>query len=239
MRRSIVLTICCVKLAAIRRPSRRNRRWSPSSTAIWRSTSRWPPDGTLRRPYLQSFAELHGWRLVDECRPDQLQEWLTKHPEWKSDWTKRDAVMAVQTVFNWAKPKLVRENPFAGFHHRAGSPRRDLTPDEFQAILRATAPAGRRWKKPTPGARFRQILIFLHFTGCRPGEAPPLRGGTSISSGVFWCWGAQDDHDAAATDAQDRAAASRGGEALEGAQATQRKHVFSVNRRRKPWERIR
>ena len=130
----------------------------------------------LRRPYLQSFAEHHGWRLIAECRPDHLQEWLGKHPGWKSDWTKRDAVMAVQSVFNWAKPKLIRENPFAGFRHRAGSSRRDLTMEEFQSILRATGTsAGRHWKKPTPAARFRQILIFLHFTGCRPKEASQLR----------------------------------------------------------------
>jgi len=130
----------------------------------------------LRLPYLQSFAELHGWRLVSDCRADHLQEWLTKHPGWQSDWAKRDAVLAVMTVFNWAKPKLIRENPFAGFHQRAGTSRRDLTPEEFQAILRATGTsAGRHWKKPTPAARFRQILVFLFFTGCRPKEASQLR----------------------------------------------------------------
>lgn len=48
-----------------------------------------------------------------------------------------------------------------------------MTVVEFQAILRATK-NGRRRKKPTPGARFRQVLVFLWYTGCRPGEAARL-----------------------------------------------------------------
>ena len=46
----------------------------------------------LRKMYLQSFAELHGWREVKSCRPYHLQEWLLKNEQWVSDWTKRDAV---------------------------------------------------------------------------------------------------------------------------------------------------
>ena len=30
-------------------------------------------------------------------------------------------------------------------------------------------------KRPTPGARFRQLLVFLWYTGCRPGEAAKLK----------------------------------------------------------------
>lgn len=132
-----------------------------------------PQTQQLRTMYLQSFCELHGWRLVTGGRPDHLQEWLNKNPQWASDWTKRDAVAAVQTVFNWAKPKLIRENPFEGFRHRAGLARRDITEEEFRAILRTTASRHRR--KPTPGARFRQVLVFLWRTGARPAEAAQLR----------------------------------------------------------------
>ncbi|MBC8351497.1 MAG: tyrosine-type recombinase/integrase [Planctomycetes bacterium] len=127
-----------------------------------------------RKPYLQSFAEMHGWREVRECRTDNLEEWLNCHPEWESDWTKRDAVMAVHTAFNWAvNARRIAANPFKGFSQKAGSARRDITPDEFQALLRGTASRHRR--KPTPGARFRQVLFFLSFTGCRPSEARHLQ----------------------------------------------------------------
>jgi integrase len=126
--------------------------------------------------YLQSFAETHGWREVRECSASHVEQWLYGHEEWASDWTKNLAVRQVQTAFNWAhgKAKLIAANPFKGFTHRPGAPRRDMTADEFQAILRATK-NGRRRKKPTPGARFRQLLIFLWYTGCRPGEAAKLK----------------------------------------------------------------
>lgn len=126
----------------------------------------------FRIMYLQSFSELHGWRKVKDCRPDHLQEWVNANPRWVSDWTKRDAVAAVQTVFNWAKPKLIPENPFDGYRHRAGLARRDITEEEFRAILRTTG--GPRRRKPTPGARFRQVLLFLWRTGARPAEAAQL-----------------------------------------------------------------
>ena len=131
-----------------------------------------PETQKLRKAYLQSFVELHGWRRVADCRRDHMEEWVHKHPEWKSDWTKRDAVMAVQAVFNWAKPKLIKENPFDGYKQGRGLHRRDMTLAEFQAILRTT---GGHWLcRPTPGARFRQILMFLWRTGCRPKEAAEL-----------------------------------------------------------------
>ncbi len=41
-----------------------------------------------RQPYLQSFAEAHGWRNITDSRPDHMEAWLDEHPEWQSDWTK-------------------------------------------------------------------------------------------------------------------------------------------------------
>jgi len=127
-----------------------------------------------RKNYLQNFAEAHGNRRLPEARKDHLQEWLLAHPEWKSDWTKRDAVRTVQSAFIWAADaEIIPKNPFKGMRQVAGCPRRDMTPDEFRAILRTTA--GFYKRRPTPGARFRQIFFCLWFTGMRPGEAARLR----------------------------------------------------------------
>ena len=96
--------------------------------------------GTLgiRKPFLQSFAEAHGFRLIVQCKPFHLEAWLDAHPEWKSDWTKNSALRNVQAAFNWAwKKGVIDANPFRGVSHRAGLPRRDLKPAEFQALLRA------------------------------------------------------------------------------------------------------
>jgi integrase len=130
----------------------------------------------VRIPYLQSFAELHGWRPVSECKPFHMEAWLDDHPEWASDWTKNSALRNVQVAFNWAVTnKVISSNPFRGVTHSVGNPRRDMTPKEFIAILRATR-SDVRWKaRPTPGARFRHVLYFLWLTGCRPSEAANLR----------------------------------------------------------------
>ena len=123
-------------------------------------------------PYLQSFAEAHGWRLVSEVVPQHLEDWLYCHPTWKSDWTKNFAVRVIKAAFNWAvrDAKSIKVNPFAGVTHPPGEARCDMSADQFQAILRATH--GKvAWKKITPGARFRQILMFLWRTGARPSEA--------------------------------------------------------------------
>jgi len=50
-----------------------------------------------------------------------------------------------------------------------------MTPEEFQSILRASGDNPGHRKKVTPGARFRQVLVFLWYTGCRPSEAAKLR----------------------------------------------------------------
>jgi integrase len=132
-----------------------------------------PSTMVTRAPFLQSFAEARGWKAVSECTPLDMRQWLNSHPEWKSDWTKNGALRNVQVAFNWAvENKLIPVNPFKGVTHRKGQPRRDMTPEEFRAILRATASHRRR--KLTPGARFRQVLVFLYFTGCRPSEASHL-----------------------------------------------------------------
>jgi integrase len=128
----------------------------------------------IRRPYLQSFAEAHGWRLVHECKRHHMESCLDAHPTWKSDWTKSSAFRNVQVAFNWAvRSGHLDLNPFHGVSHRQGAPRRDISAAEFQALLRGSQNSG-RWNRPTPAARFRQVLVFLWRTGCRPKEAATL-----------------------------------------------------------------
>ena len=128
-----------------------------------------------RTHYLQAFAEAHGWRKVGDCLPFHLTSWLDANPQWKSAWTVSSVVNIVQRPFNWAvQQRLIPANPFKGVSRRQGQPRRPMTDEEFQGLMRATA--GRRSRTtPTPGARFRQVLVFLRYTGCRPGELCRLR----------------------------------------------------------------
>lgn len=141
-----------------------------------------------RQLYLQLFAEAHGWRSVNDndCKPSQLEEWLLKQDSFKSDWTRAHVVKIVHAAFNWAvKDRRIAANPFRGYRYANGVRRRPLTDAEFQSLLRSSNPR-RRLKKPHPsdiqrlqrpsaGARFRQLLIFLRFTGARPIEASRLK----------------------------------------------------------------
>lgn len=129
----------------------------------------------VRLPYQQSFAEAHGWRLISKAKSLHMLSWLHAHPTWKSDWTKSSALRHVQVGFNWAvNVDLIPHNRFAKIKHTVGEPRRNLTEAEFQAILRASN-SGPRRTKPTPAARFKQVLMFLRYTGARPQEAAHLR----------------------------------------------------------------
>jgi len=137
-----------------------------------------------RAHYLQAFAEVHGWRKISTCLPFHLTSWLDANPQWASDWTIASVITKVQRPFNWAvKQGLIAANPFRGVSHQVGQPRRPLTDTEFQALMRSTAtwikrqrpkksyPSDRkRRQRPSAGARFRQLLIFLRYTGARPGE---------------------------------------------------------------------
>src|SRR5262249_34288342 len=134
-----------------------------------------------------------GWRHVNDrdCIPFHVTQWLDAHPDWKSDWTRNNAVAVVLRPFNWAaRQRLIAANPFRGVTHRPGDPRRPMTDGEFRSLLRAAArkrkfrPSGKkklypsdvkRRKRPSAGARFRELLVFLRFTGARPGEASRLR----------------------------------------------------------------
>lgn len=128
----------------------------------------------IKLPYLQDFAERHGWRAIESSKPIHLTDWVHQHTSWKSDWTIATAINVVQLAFNWAtKQRLIATNPFAGVSHAEGEPREPLSYDEFRALLRATS--SNYGTKPTAGARFRQILMFMWYTGCRPSEAFKLR----------------------------------------------------------------
>jgi integrase len=147
-----------------------------------------------RQLLLQAFAEAHGFRKVNDrdCLPFHLTSWLDAHAAWASDWTKAHVIAVIQRPFNWAaKQRLIACNPFRGVAHRPGEPRRPLSDAEFRALLKAGGrkrtfrPSPRKAKlypsdhkrrmRPSAGARFRQLVVFLRFTGARPGEVGRLK----------------------------------------------------------------
>jgi integrase len=129
-----------------------------------------------RKPYLQSFAEAHGFRKATELetKPFHLTSWLDENPQIKSDWTKVHVIAVLQRPFNWAvRQRLIPTNPFRGVSHRVGEPRRPMTDDELEKLL--VGCEGRRSRQiPSPAERFRELLRFLRLSGARTCEASRL-----------------------------------------------------------------
>jgi integrase len=114
---------------------------------------------------LRRFDAACGRLTLAECRPFDLQCWLNDHPEFRSEWYLRCVVSSVKRAFNWAcEMELIQRNPFAKLRRRGRTQRRQpMTDEEFQTLLRGSDPT------------FRRFLIFLKFTGARPGEASSMR----------------------------------------------------------------
>jgi integrase len=114
---------------------------------------------------LRRFDAACGRLTLTDCRPFDLQCWLNDHPEYRSEWYRRCVISTIKRAFNWAlEMELIPRNPFAKMRSR-GRPqrRRPMSDGEFQALLRGS------------DASFRRFLIFLKFTGSRPGEAASMR----------------------------------------------------------------
>ena len=113
---------------------------------------------------LAEFAAIHGAKLMAECTPLDLEEFMAR-PSWKSGWTKNRIRAAILRAFNWAANKrLITENPFRGASKATDCPgRRPMEDEVFRTIMRNTAP------------HFRRLLTFIRLTGCRPSEACKLR----------------------------------------------------------------
>jgi integrase len=114
---------------------------------------------------LRRFDEACGQLKIGKCRPYDLQCWLNEHPEYASEWYRRCVISTIKRAFNWScEMELVSRNPFSKLRSRGrANRRRPMTDEEFQILLRGSDRA------------FRRFLIFLKFTGCRPGEAASMR----------------------------------------------------------------
>jgi integrase len=114
---------------------------------------------------LRRFDESAGQLTLAECRPFDLQCWLNEHPEYRSEWYRRCVISSIKRAFHWAcEMELIQRNPCGKMRSR-GRPqrRRPMSDEEFQTLMRGS------------DLTFRGFLIFLKFTGCRPGEAAGMR----------------------------------------------------------------
>jgi integrase len=113
-----------------------------------------------RKQVLGEFCAEYGDVPVSQLRPYHLKLWAEARPNLHSGYSVRSWIAAVKACFGWAcSLGIVDRNPFTRVTSKPGKRGRPLTDAEFQAMLRFT------------DAPMRRFLIFLRFTGCRPGEA--------------------------------------------------------------------
>lgn len=114
---------------------------------------------------LQEFSATHGRLGLREARPFHLSLWIDGQANrWKSDWTRLRVASTVKGAFGWARRMgVIDHHPFAGVSYPVGESGQPMSDTQYRSLLRATS------------AMFRRVLVFLRFTGCRPGEMAALR----------------------------------------------------------------
>lgn len=122
------------------------------------------------------FVEQLGNIPITDLTPHLVMKWLNargaeaaKHKQGPKSFgptARNDAIGAVKTMTRWArKRRIITADPLDGMDKPARNPRRELVIDarKIPAVLDAMEPGP-----------FRDLMRFLHWTGCRPSEAAGL-----------------------------------------------------------------
>lgn len=108
---------------------------------------------------LSLFVDAYGAYCVEALRPFVLTNFLKAQPTLRANETRKRWASTISCAFNTAtKYGWIERNPFAGMSFPGGKPGRDMTDAEFGKLLKISRP------------NFRRVLLFLRYTGARPGE---------------------------------------------------------------------
>lgn len=119
---------------------------------------------TERRRVLCLFRAVFGNLAISECRLYHLLEFINSQPGLKSNHSRRRWKATVCRPFGHAaQVGFIDRNPFAGLRLQEGPVGRDWTDAEYRAILKTVRPY------------FRRFIVYLRFSGSRPGEARSLK----------------------------------------------------------------
>lgn len=105
---------------------------------------------------------------ASEVRPQHVTEWLSS-TTW-GDTTRAGAISAVKRLFSWARQQRLLPTDELADLQKPTARRREkiLTPDQALAIL---THEGSRHRNPLNETAWKDLITFLHETGCRPSEA--------------------------------------------------------------------
>lgn len=113
--------------------------------------------------YLKLFLDYPGIANMDALaiKPFHVVEWVDSNPKWGDNY-KRGAIVAVQRVYNWAEEMGYIENTPIKKIKKPQAKRREIfmQREDYEAIL----------AQVDEGDPFRDLLLFVWATGCRPQE---------------------------------------------------------------------
>lgn len=129
------------------------------------------------RRFLTSFCdfEIKGRKTGDQqftdLRKDHVKQWIAAQKQWKKSNTLRGAARAVAAMCNWAVKsdgedfEQILRSPIHGFEKAAAEAREcDLSLAEWKKLLERVQ-GGNQMQTD-----FREAILFMRLTGCRPGE---------------------------------------------------------------------
>ncbi len=130
----------------------------------WCKSHQEPRTHEWYRNYIDMFNAFNdaGSTEADKLKPYQIQEWIDSHGnKWGSTY-RGGAVVAIKRVYNWAEEQGYIENsPIKKMKKdQAQSRKIYMKPEDYEAILS-------HLKTDDP---FRDLLVFVWTTGCRPQE---------------------------------------------------------------------
>lgn len=118
---------------------------------------------TERERQWSLFCERYGLLALHDACADDLLDFIRGQEGVRSNWTRRRIRSTICKPFNEAATLgRIARNPFGGLKIPEGKEGRDWTDEEYQAILRNAHPY------------FRRLIVFVRFSGARPGEARTL-----------------------------------------------------------------
>jgi site-specific recombinase XerD len=122
-----------------------------------------PSTFSLHQRFLQDFCSRYGQLMVSDLKPFHINRWLDAHPTWKA--CRWHAIGIVKRALNWAEEQgYISANPIRRMKKPPlGRRNRILTEQERAEILAAI-----------PDESFRQFVLAMTETGCRPSEVARL-----------------------------------------------------------------
>lgn len=118
------------------------------------------------RRHLQSLCAMYGQLPAMDLRPIHVSRWIDSH-SWSQS-TRSGAVTAAKAAFAWAaRSACTPTNPISGTDKPAIQPR-PLPISRSQVRMIIDSASDQRW---------RDLIVVLMETGCRPGEAARITAG--------------------------------------------------------------